>query len=78
MYLNSVYFHFKENIRVIPHVQQSSSRLDDLPPVPAPSVPPPPDTPVSVEQRAERLVYSQININNLYFSSSSIRNDNST
>lgn len=38
-----------ENIRVIPHVQQQDEYL----PAPPPSVPPPPDTPVSVVQRVE-------------------------
>ena len=37
-----------------------SRGLENLAPVPPPSVPPPPDTPVSLVQRAERLVEKEM------------------
>lgn len=51
-------FLLKENIRVVPQVSSLpvSRGLQNLAPAPPPSVPPPPDTPVSVVQRAERSV----------------------
>ncbi|KAM7426567.1 Coiled-coil domain-containing protein 17 [Porites harrisoni] len=42
-----------ENIRVARHIRHSSPQQVDFTPAPPPSVPPPPDTPVSAIQRVE-------------------------
>lgn len=52
-----------DNVRVIPQVSSSlpvSRGLQNLVPAPPPSVPPPPDTPVSVVQRPESSVEKEI------------------
>ena len=57
-------FSLKDNIRVMPQVSSLpvSRGLQNLVPAPPPSVPPPPDTPVSVVQTAERLVQTEMQI----------------
>ena len=58
-------FSLKDNIRVMPQVSSLpvSRGLQNLVPAPPPSVPPPPDTPVSVVvQRPERSVEKEIEI----------------